>query len=468
MPVDDDALPQRPPHPTDRVTFFAFAQLAAFKLRAKRAFVSLVEPESQYILAEATADIPPAHDAVTAEEQLLLGITTVPLKDAFLDHKLLEDPSPRHAETRKEGCDHFVSLDCTRDDRFRDHALVQRDGGVRFLAGVSLASPATGTITLVVADDSPRDSMKNDDIEALHEYAKCIIKHMELVRETIYPSREVSVLRGIIGSMSNQYQPDATSYDADSPTQQEDETPAKEADLNSLDYQSRPRSMEAWLTSAFDGAAKVFRQCSSADGAAIFGLHDISTLVQTDGSSTTRGEEGLDTGISRSSLLAYSGVECAAAVDQRTPSPRTLRRFASACPRGMAFDVTGKICRERAGFRTSSKHSYTAVAMNKDSIVDEEEGDELGKLHEEVLASLAEAQSLVFLPVYDQDDGALLACCFLWDESGIRMASSSKDVREYRALGNFLSHNVAQVRMQTKDAEQDRFGKFQNGFLSGM
>lgn len=77
MPTAADALPQRPPHSVDRNTFFALAQLAAFRLRTKRALVSLVETDQQRILAKATADIPPAHDAVTAKKQLLPGITTL-------------------------------------------------------------------------------------------------------------------------------------------------------------------------------------------------------------------------------------------------------------------------------------------------------------------------------------------------------------------------------------------------------
>lgn len=123
----------------------------------------------------------------------------------------------------------------------------------------------------------------------------------------------------------------------------------------------------------------------------------------------------------------------------------------------MASDVTGKGLRERAGLGASPALSSTALSLDHDNVVDQEEGDDLGGLHEEVLATLADAKSLDFLPIYNQDDNALLACCFLWDASGIRMANGNNDVHEYRVLGNFLSHNVAQIRMQTSDAEQNRF-----------
>lgn len=37
------------------------------------------------------------------------------------------------------------------------------------------------------------------------------------------------------------------------------------------------------------------------------------------------------------------------------------------------------------------------------------------------------------------------------------MANGTQDLLAYQVLGNFLTHSVAQVRMQSKDVEQSKF-----------
>lgn len=470
--LDSSTLPHQPPHPSDRHTFFAFAQLAAFRLHARRAVISLVDREWQHILAEASHSIPPAHDAATAERELLFGITSLPLADAFLDHAILDDHVPGSAPL-----DHFVSHDCRQDPRFLEHALVNKEGGVRFAAGVTLTSSKTGTIgTLVVLDNSPRDSVPHEDIEALRQYAKCTVRHLDLVRQTTDPTREVSVLRGIVGSFMDLYKPvhhkqNGSGALRDTMTKsEEDDENAKSRERTtsksghgeengsdeSTEHHQRPHSMEAALAAAFNGTATVLRQCSFADGAIIFGLRDIVGLVTTEGSSATRRDDGEGlSGLLASSL--QNNVPCAAIDNGTSPSLNTLRRLASIYPRGMAFNVKSNPANQPLGSHDISANSYAALAMDNSITVDREQGDDQGRLIEETIKIFGEAQTIIFLPVYDQHDGALMACCFLWDVSGIRMASSNQDVVEYRSLGNFLSHNVAQVRMEAKDIEQDRF-----------
>lgn len=57
----------------------------------------------------------------------------------------------------------------------------------------------------------------------------------------------------------------------------------------------------------------------------------------------------------------------------------------------------------------------------------------------------------------DRDDKSLLASCFVWSEDGLYAGNNHRDISDYHVLGSFLSHNVGQLKMQNKDAEQRKF-----------
>ena len=86
-----------------------------------------------------------------------------------------------------------------------------------------------------------------------------------------------------------------------------------------------------------------------------------------------------------------------------------------------------------------------------------ENGEVLTMLRTDITYHLAEARSLVYLPVYDQNNGSLLASCFAWRTSSSNEGSKHQHVADYHVLGNFLSHDIAQLRMQNEDAEQKKF-----------
>jgi hypothetical protein len=437
---------------------YAIAQLAAFRLRAKHVIISLVDAESQYILAEVTQPPSPPYESSSAKEHLLLGVDTLPRSDAFCDHHIFEDAASRHGQENHDESDYFVSLDCRLDERFKNHALVKDEERVHFSAGVPLVSKNSGTIgALIVLDGSPRTDLEDNDIEALQEYAQCVVRHLELVHASVDPSREVSVLRGIAKNFLDQYQPPPVNENPHTDTEALEDVSEHR---RSSEGDEAPRSMEEWLSTAFSSAATLLRQCSSADGAVIFGPQEITSLIATDGTANLHGSDDNNAEKASSSVLAsclQDGVVCPAVEFQKAPSVRTLRRLASIYPRGMGFDVVGKTATALPQGSIQRVHSYTALAMDHDNVAIQEEGDDLTALHTEVLNTLADAQTLVFLPIYDQDDSALLATCFFWDSSGFRMANGVQDLMAYQVLGNFLTQSVAQVRMQSKDVEQSKF-----------
>jgi len=115
----------------------------------------------------------------------------------------------------------------------------------------------------------------------------------------------------------------------------------------------------------------------------------------------------------------------------------------------MVFDVVGGSMKEQASTRNDPRPSSNATA--------EETEEVLAMLHTEVLNDLAEVHMLMYLPVYDQDNKSLLASCFVWSEDGLYAGNNHREISDYHVIGSFLSHNVAQLKMQNKDAEQRKF-----------
>lgn len=67
----------------------AIAQLAAIKVRTQRAIISLIDGESQHILAEVSSTLLPFLDPSSANHELLSGVNSQPLSNAFYEQQIL-------------------------------------------------------------------------------------------------------------------------------------------------------------------------------------------------------------------------------------------------------------------------------------------------------------------------------------------------------------------------------------------
>lgn len=65
----------------------AIAQLAAIKVRTQRAIISLIDGESQHIVAEASNTLSPFLNPSSANHELLSGVNSQPLSNAFTSSK---------------------------------------------------------------------------------------------------------------------------------------------------------------------------------------------------------------------------------------------------------------------------------------------------------------------------------------------------------------------------------------------
>lgn len=449
----------------------AIAQLAAIRLRAQHAIISIIDNDSQHILAEATQHLPLSDEPTPTRREPLLGVTSLPSSDIFCDPRILADPTLPSEEDASSRLDHFVSTNCEFDDRFKDHELVKKEGGIRFAAGVPLISKNDCVVgTVLVLADTPRESVEDTGLVELKDYAQCVIRHLELVRLSVEPLRENNVLREISGCFADQYHllPEenhkksgiSKASESDNDGQDKPATVIFEAD-GTTDVNDNRWSIETSLQTAFDTAARILRESAKADGAVIFGPPAVADLMVIDDNTSTHESDEQDTHNAESILLASSlreGLSYPATSNQPAPTMDALQSLVSVYPRGKIFDLT-----RHGGEVKSSPIGNRHLDLNVppvDNHADDdahEQGALLAKLHEEILTKVGEARTLVFLPVYDQETGALLATCLIWNMSDTHAASAGRDIEKFHVLGNFLSHSVAQLRTQNKDAEQKKF-----------
>jgi hypothetical protein len=453
----DNSLDQHSPNDKN---LRAIAQLAVLKLRAQHAVISLVDDKSQYILAQASNTLSPSHGSASASNELLSGFTSQPLSEAFYDPQFFADSTSHSGRSFSHGPDHFVSADCRTDDRFKDHAFVRQEEGVRSALGVPLISKSKHKVgVLLVLDRSPRDGVEDTDLLELKNCAECVVRHLELVHSSIRATKETNILRGIAKCFPNQYQP---SEDNSQHGKSEASARSKSdidgctiefEDEGHADLGSSPKSIETSIQAACDSVAGMLRDRSMADGAVIFGPPAVANLmVLNDHMSPNEADERCGRKPS-SSLLASSlrdGVVCSAIKDRRAPPVCILSRLASVYPLGMVFSISKDGVKEQAPTSNEQRPLSSATV--------EETEKALTMLRTDVLDNLADAQTLMYLPVYDQDNRGLLASCFMWSQDdGLYAGNDHREISDYHVLGSFLSHNIAQLRMQNKDAEQRKF-----------
>jgi GAF domain-containing protein len=166
------------PRPSDDKALVAFAQLAVLRLNVKRAMVSLIDTEHQYILAEATRN-----PSLTTNEELWLGSTVLSRSAAICEHCLNNTVTARDSNGQTYTCQGFMVNDCRLDERFSDRTYVKHKPGVRFYAGAPIQSRSGYLIgAYAVSDDAPRDGLTIEELRFLEQTASAVFEHLEMVR----------------------------------------------------------------------------------------------------------------------------------------------------------------------------------------------------------------------------------------------------------------------------------------------
>lgn len=169
------------PHLSSDATLTALAQLAAIRLGAQRAMISLVDDQWQYILAEAlpTTSLRPEAPG-DASSKLWLGSTGIPRTSGICDRCL--NVAPISSE---------------------DVAAIQfnpiLDDQKYFYAGVPLRTTSGAVVgTVCIFDDGARHSLQQDDLAILQSLATTIIEYLHTYTVKDQYRRGEQLTRGLV------------------------------------------------------------------------------------------------------------------------------------------------------------------------------------------------------------------------------------------------------------------------------
>ena len=184
----------------------AFAQLGALKLDCQRSFISLMDNEHQYILAEATRTVSltteDIHDGGD-DDAVYLGATTLDLLYGVC-------PSTMRLFTSTDGSlnvdsehvkateSYYVMNDLSMVPGFKDRPYVAGWPHMRYYAEVPIHSPSGLTIgSFCVVDNRSRKGLDKKGLKILKEIADSIMDHLELVMCKQQRERAERMIQGL-------------------------------------------------------------------------------------------------------------------------------------------------------------------------------------------------------------------------------------------------------------------------------
>ncbi|PSK36593.1 Hybrid signal transduction protein dokA [Elsinoe australis] len=182
-------------------TLTALAQLATLRLNVRRAMVSLIDPDYQYILTEATKTISlSTDDHHESDDALWLGNTILRRDDAVCHYCLMGTYAVEDKNKGKYEGRGFVVNDCRMDDRFKHRPYVQEEPGVRFYAGVPIVTRAGRAIgAYAVSDEHPRNGLTLDEFKFMEDTAATVVEHLEWARDRVDRFKGERIVRGLAG-----------------------------------------------------------------------------------------------------------------------------------------------------------------------------------------------------------------------------------------------------------------------------
>ena len=194
----------RPVEISPEPTLTALAQLAAHKLQTQRAFISIIDHNSQYILAEATRSVSLNEKEIHTEgDGLYLGIQSLPLEWGVCPStmKVFTEPgtsltlSTPNLDASKS---RYIVRDFLKENRLKDRPYVAGWPFMRFYAEVPIKSPAGYVVGgFCVIDDQPRTAFGDAEVRILSEIAGSITNHLEFMRMRQDYARAERLMKGL-------------------------------------------------------------------------------------------------------------------------------------------------------------------------------------------------------------------------------------------------------------------------------
>lgn len=187
------------------IALTALTQLGVHRLNANRAFVSIIDGDSQHIIAEATKSISLRDKSKHASnDDIYLGTLSLDLQwgvcpfimPLFTGQDLShaqQTPNVSASQTR------YIVRDFTKEDCFKERPYVVHWPFMRFYAEVPLFSPSGHVLgSYCVIDDKPREEFDEQEVvDILRDIADAIGDHLENVRIAYFHHRAERWVKGL-------------------------------------------------------------------------------------------------------------------------------------------------------------------------------------------------------------------------------------------------------------------------------
>lgn len=186
------------------ITLNALAQLGVYRLGCNRSFVSIIDRDSQFIIAEATKSVSlRITDQHLPDDGVYLGARRLDLEWGVCPHTIrlftsqdlsyaIDTANITANQTR------YIIRDFRKEDCFRDRPYVREWPHMRFYAEVPLFSPSGYVLgSYCVVDDKPREEFGDAEIALLQEVSDAIGLHLENTRSVHYHRRAEDLVKGL-------------------------------------------------------------------------------------------------------------------------------------------------------------------------------------------------------------------------------------------------------------------------------
>lgn len=207
FPHDDQPMPA--PEGCSDTALAAFAQLGALRLNARRALVTLLSSDTEYVLAEATKSMSLQYDSVEdAHDDPWLGtcsfLRSEGLNDFAVDswrkvRRLRELPEDKDYYYTEGASPHwFIVSDVRNNDRCKQRVFYRRGAWMRFYCSVPLrdiSGSVIGSYTLI--DDKPRYGISAYEMAFLEDMADTVTEHLEATIVRSQRQRSERLIQGL-------------------------------------------------------------------------------------------------------------------------------------------------------------------------------------------------------------------------------------------------------------------------------
>ncbi|QSZ37836.1 hypothetical protein DSL72_008936 [Monilinia vaccinii-corymbosi] len=197
------------PDPLKRLThdptLTAFAQLGAYRLNTERSFISLMDSENQYIIAEATKSVSlHTQDLTDPDDRIFLGARILDMVWGICPNTIQMFTATTTKGNVKNNLvtadqSKYVMNDLSAIEKYKNRSYITGWPYMRFYAEVPIYSPEKHVIgTYCVVDNKPRhEGLSDEGLAILNEIATAIMKHLQLVEKQHHLERGEKMIKGL-------------------------------------------------------------------------------------------------------------------------------------------------------------------------------------------------------------------------------------------------------------------------------